>query len=87
MTNTLTAQDKVTNFLRKLQLYQRRAEVENILLFPELTIVLDEKNENCSFTDQITLRLSVVDSICKYFLDLNNHQVNTWVGTKTLFRS
>jgi len=30
MTNILTAQDKVASFLRKLQLYQRRIDVEDI---------------------------------------------------------
>ncbi|XP_060855696.1 protein FAM200A-like [Metopolophium dirhodum] len=80
MTNILTAQDKVFSFLRKLQLYQRRIDVEDISMFPELTMVLDERNEKCSFTDQIALHLlSVVDSIGKYFPDLKNRQVNAWV--------
>lgn len=80
MTNILTAQDKVASFLRKLQLYQRRVEVEDISMFPLLTMVLDEKNEKCSFTDQITLHLfSVVESIEKYFPDLENRYVNAWV--------
>ncbi|XP_025202808.1 zinc finger BED domain-containing protein 5-like, partial [Melanaphis sacchari] len=80
MTNILTAQDKVASFLRKLQFYQRRAEVGDISMFSELTMVLDEKNEKCSFANQITLHLlSVVDSIDKYFPDLENRQVNTWV--------
>ncbi|XP_025420883.1 zinc finger BED domain-containing protein 5-like [Sipha flava] len=80
MTNILTAQDKVASFLRKLQLYQRRIDVEDISMFPELTMVLDERNEKCSFTDQIALHLlSVVDSISKYFPDLKNRQVNAWV--------
>jgi len=49
-------------------------------MFPELTMVLDEINEKCSFTDQIALHLlSAVDSISKYFSDLKNRQVNTWV--------
>lgn len=51
MTNILTAQDKIGSFLRKLQLYQRRIEVEDISMFPELTMVLDERNYKCSFTD------------------------------------
>jgi len=43
-------------------------------------MVLDARNEKCSFADQITLHLSpVVDSIGKYFLDLENRQVNSWV--------
>jgi uncharacterized membrane protein len=43
MTNILTAQDKVASFLRKLQLYQRRAAVEDFSIIPELTMVLDAK--------------------------------------------
>lgn len=56
-------------------------------MFPELTMVLDERNEKCTFTDQIALHLlSVVDSIGKYFPDLKNRQVNAWVPRpKTLF--
>jgi len=43
-------------------------------------MVLDARNEKCSFTDQITLHLSsVIDSIGKYFPDLENRQVNAWV--------
>jgi hypothetical protein len=57
MTNILTAQDKVGSFLRKLQLYQGRTEVEDFSMFPELTMVLDERNEKCSFTDLIALHL------------------------------
>ncbi|XP_050058613.1 protein FAM200A-like [Aphis gossypii] len=68
MTNILTAQDKVASFLRKLQLYQRRIEVEDISMFPELTMVLDERNEKCSFTDQIALHLlSIIDSIATFW--------------------
>lgn len=55
--NILTAQDKVDSFLHKLQLYQRRFEVEDSSMFSELTMVLEERNEKCSFTDQITLHL------------------------------
>jgi len=47
---------------------------------PELTMVIDERNEKCSFTDQMALHfLSVVDLIGKYFPDLKNRQVNAWV--------
>jgi len=47
MTNILTAQDKVASFFRRLQLDRRRAEVEDISMFPErpeLFMVFDKKN-------------------------------------------
>jgi len=73
MAKILTAQDKAASFLRKLKLYQRRIEVEDISMFPELIMVLDERNEKCSFTDQIDFHLlSVVDAISKYFPELKH---------------
>lgn len=49
-------------------------------MFPKLTMVLNTRNDKCSFTDKITLHLfSKVDSIVKYFPDLQNRQVNAWV--------
>lgn len=44
MTNILTAQEKVARFLRKLQLYQSRAELENVSMLSEL-------KERCFFVD------------------------------------
>lgn len=46
MVNILTAQDKVASFIRKLQFYHRRVEVEDISMFPELTMALDETKKN-----------------------------------------
>lgn len=79
MTNILTAQENVLSFLCKLKLYKRRSEVEDILMFPELTMGFVKRNEKCLFTNQKNLHLLLeVDSIGNYFPCLNNRQVNAW---------
>lgn len=79
LANISIAHDKVAIFYRKLQLYQRKAGVEEVSMFQELTMALDARNKKCSFTNEITLPLSSVLYISRHFPDLKNFQVNSWV--------
>uniref|UniRef100_A0A8D9EPM7 SCAN domain-containing protein 3 n=1 Tax=Cacopsylla melanoneura TaxID=428564 RepID=A0A8D9EPM7_9HEMI len=80
MVNILSAQDKVAGFIRKLELYKRRTDVEDISMFSELTMILDQSNEECTFTKEIGDHLSsVISCISKYFPNLENRETNAWV--------
>lgn len=80
MVNMLTAQDKVASFIRKLEFYKRRTDVEDISMFSELTMILDQSNEKCSFTEEISHHISsVISSISSYFPHLKNREANAWV--------
>lgn len=41
----VATQDKIVSYLHKMKLYQCRAKVEDIPIFPELTMVLMERNK------------------------------------------
>ena len=79
--NIHSAQDKAASFLLKLQLYQRRVQVDDVSMFSQLTKLLEGTEENCPFAGDIMQHLhSTEESISGYFPDLEHREKNTWIA-------
>ena len=64
-----TARDKVAAFKSKIQLYHRRVQVGNTIMFPQMTPLLDAlPGDECNFCEEISAHLLAVnEAIQKYF--------------------
>ena len=57
-----TARDKVAAFKSKIQLYHRRVQVGNTIMFPQMTPLLDALPGNeCNFCEEISAHLLAVN--------------------------
>ncbi|XP_039750840.1 SCAN domain-containing protein 3-like [Pararge aegeria] len=80
MTNILTAQDKVASFVRKLELYQRRVQADDVSMFTQLCEQLNTEQNEITFKNSVIQHLSaIIDSLKQYFPDLDNRQSNSWI--------